>query len=123
MASEPSLFEWAGGMPAFERLTAVFYARVREDPLLAPLFARASPEHPAHVAAFIVEVFGGPSTYTPGVGTRRWCAAIWVAPSPRCSGVGGLRSSPNALTKPACQQTPNSGQPSSPTSNGGRASR
>ena len=63
MASEPSLFEWAGGMPAFERLTAVFYARVCQDPLLAPLFAHASPEHPAHVAAFIAEVFGGPRAY------------------------------------------------------------
>ena len=65
MASEPSLFEWAGGMPAFERLTAVFYGRVRKDPLLAPLFSHASPEHPAHVAAFIAEVFGGPRAYTP----------------------------------------------------------
>src|SRR6266496_5604628 len=65
VANEPSLFEWAGGMPAFERLTTVFYARVREDPLLAPLFAHASPEHPAHVAAFIAEVFGGPRAYTP----------------------------------------------------------
>ena len=65
VSKEPSLFEWAGGMPAFERLTAIFYARVRQDPLLAPMFAHASPEHPAHVAAFIAEVFGGPRAYTP----------------------------------------------------------
>jgi len=60
----PSLFEWAGGMPALERLSRVFYGRVPEDPILAPLFARMSPDHPTHVAQFIAEVFGGPPAYT-----------------------------------------------------------
>ena len=27
----PTLFEWAGGMPALDRLTSVFYAKVRSD--------------------------------------------------------------------------------------------
>jgi hemoglobin len=31
----PSLYEWAGGAPAFERLSEVFYGRVREDPVVA----------------------------------------------------------------------------------------
>jgi hemoglobin len=60
----PSLYEWAGGAPAFERLSKIFYARVSEDPVLAPIFARMSAEHPAHVALFIAEVFGGPSGYS-----------------------------------------------------------
>lgn len=60
----PSLYEWAGGMPAFERLTEVFYRRIPQEPLLAPLFAGMDARHPAHVAHFIAEVFGGPSRYS-----------------------------------------------------------
>ena len=60
----PSLFDWAGGTPAFERLARVFYARVAQDAVLAPVFARMSPDHPAHVAEFLAEVFGGPKTYS-----------------------------------------------------------
>ena len=60
----PSLYEWAGGMPAFERLTEVFYKRVAEEPLLAPLFAHMDKAHPRFVAHFIAEVFGGPDLYS-----------------------------------------------------------
>jgi hemoglobin len=60
----PSLYEWAGGMPALERLTADFYTRVRNDPELAPVFARMSSEHPRHVAQFVAEVLGGPTAYS-----------------------------------------------------------
>lgn len=64
MTSTPTLFEWAGGLAAFERLTSVFYERVASDALLAPVFATMSPAHAKHVAAFIAEVFGGPTTYS-----------------------------------------------------------
>jgi hemoglobin len=64
MSQVPTLYEWLGGMPALERLTAVFYARVPADPVLAPVFARMSAEHPRHVAEFLAEVFGGPATYS-----------------------------------------------------------
>ena len=60
----PTLFEWAGGMPALERLTTEFYARVPADPLLGPIFAEMDPEHPRHVAHFLAGVFGGPTTYS-----------------------------------------------------------
>lgn len=60
----PTLYEWAGGMPAFERLTEIFYQRVKEDPLLAPIFAAMAPDHPQRVARFIAEVFGGPKLYS-----------------------------------------------------------
>ncbi len=64
----PTLFEWMGGMPAVDRLMTLFYARVPEDPLLAPLFARMAPEHVAHVGAFVAEVLGGPAVYSKGLG-------------------------------------------------------
>ncbi len=64
MADVPTLYEWLGGMPALEKLTATFYARVPLDPVLAPVFAHAPPAHGQHVAEFLAEVFGGPTTYS-----------------------------------------------------------
>jgi hemoglobin len=64
MTEPPSLFEWAGGADALERLTTAFYREVLRDDLLEPLFRHMDPGHPAHVAAWLGEVFGGPATYT-----------------------------------------------------------
>ena len=60
----PTLFEWAGGMPALERLTERFYERVKTDPVLAPIFAKMDAHHPHFVAQFIAEVLGGPPEYS-----------------------------------------------------------
>jgi hemoglobin len=60
----PTLYEWAGGMEAFDRLTKAFYERVRADELVGPLFANMPDEHPHHVAIWLAEVFGGPDAYT-----------------------------------------------------------
>lgn len=60
----PTLLGWLGGPQALERLLTVFYERVPRDPLLAPVFASMSPQHVAHVAAFIGEVFGGTKAYS-----------------------------------------------------------
>ncbi|WP_313958398.1 hypothetical protein [Chelativorans salis] len=57
----PSLYDWAGGGEAFNRLTEVFYAKVLQDPLLEPVFRNMSDDHPQHRTAFIGEVFGGPA--------------------------------------------------------------
>lgn len=64
----PTLFEWMGGQPRLDALTKDFYARVAADPLVGPLFARMGAEHPAHVAAFVAEVFGGPRRYSEELG-------------------------------------------------------
>lgn len=55
----PTLYQWAGGMQAFEKLTDVFYKKVLQDGLLKPIFKHMSPQHQIHVAHFIAEVFGG----------------------------------------------------------------
>jgi hemoglobin len=60
----PTLYDWAGGIEAFERLTQVFYSKVRRDDLLEPIFRNMTPGHPKHVAAWLAEVFGGPKRYT-----------------------------------------------------------
>ena len=59
-----TLYEWAGGAEALERLTEIFYGKVREDPLLEPVFRNMDREHPKHVATWLAEVFGGPPLYT-----------------------------------------------------------
>jgi hemoglobin len=60
----PTLADWAGGEDALRRLTARFYQKVPNDPVLAPVFAGMDPKHAEHVAAFVSEVFGGPQSYT-----------------------------------------------------------
>jgi hemoglobin len=63
---EASLFERVGGSPFFERLVEVFYGRVADDPVLAPLY----PEHPDFTGArqrltlFLIQYWGGPTTYS-----------------------------------------------------------
>jgi len=65
MSDQPTLFEWAGGFPALLRMTRLFYGKyVPADPLLAPLFASMSPDHPERVAAWLGETFGGPKLHT-----------------------------------------------------------
>jgi hemoglobin len=68
MNDTPTLYDWAGGAEAFDRLTAAFYAKVVEDDLLGPLFRDLDPEHPHHVAVWLGEVFGGPPQYTEQLG-------------------------------------------------------
>jgi hemoglobin len=60
----PTLYEWAGGGGAFERLTETFYDKVRADPLVGPLFRHMDEHHPEYVATWLAEVFGGPPRYT-----------------------------------------------------------
>ncbi len=60
----PTLFEWMGGMPVLDRLMTRFYERVRQDAILAPLFAQMARDHPHSVALFVAEVLGGPKAYS-----------------------------------------------------------
>lgn len=66
----PTLYEWAGGMPVFEKLTDLFYKKVLQDALLEPVFKHMSQEHQLHVAHFIAEVFGGPKMYSTEEGSH-----------------------------------------------------
>ncbi len=65
-AAVPSLYDWAGGIEALQRLTERFYTDLlsEPDPILEPVFRGMDPAHPAHVAAWLGETFGGPPTFT-----------------------------------------------------------
>ena len=63
--STPTIYEWAGGRPAFERWLGTFYDLVEEDDLLAALFGgRVTAEHRRNVVTWWCEVMGGPAGYT-----------------------------------------------------------
>src|SRR6266542_1970412 len=64
-----TLYTWAGGRAAFERLINAFYDRVERDDLLSPLFPGGVREdHRDHVTTWWCEVFGGPTQYTEELG-------------------------------------------------------
>ncbi len=69
--AEPTLFEWAGGLPALTRMTRLLYeTHVPADDLLAPLFATMAPGQPEREAALLAEAFGGPAAGQDGAVAR-----------------------------------------------------
>jgi hemoglobin len=66
----PSLFEFAGGAAAFERLAAAHHARCLADPALNHPFSHPdqNPRHVQRLAAYWAEVMGGPPAFTRGFG-------------------------------------------------------
>jgi hemoglobin len=66
----PTLFEFAGGEPAFLALAAAHHLRCLKDPELNHPFSHAD-QHPQHVerlAAYWAEVMGGPPRYSESCG-------------------------------------------------------
>ncbi len=63
--TRPSIFEFAGGEPAFRALAAAHHERCLADPELNHPFSHGGkPDHVERLAAYWAEVFGGPTTYT-----------------------------------------------------------
>ena len=100
--SEPTLYEWAGGLPALTRLTRLLYEKLGPaDDLLAPLFATMAPGYPQQEAAVLAEAFGGPAASPgskghapqtfPGTEAQR---ARWVALATRAADEAGLPADP-----------------------------
>jgi len=69
MAESPTLYEWAGGRDALDRMINAFYDRVERDDLLTTFFpGGVHAEHRRNVATWWCEVFGGPALYTEQLG-------------------------------------------------------
>jgi hemoglobin len=62
----PSVFDVAGGEPAFLALAAATHERCLADPVLAHPFSHGGlhPEHVERLARYWAEVFGGPPWYS-----------------------------------------------------------
>jgi hemoglobin len=68
----PTLYEFAGGAPAFLALAAAHHARCLADPELNHPFSHPD-QHPQHVerlAAYWAEVMGGPPRYSQSCGDQ-----------------------------------------------------
>jgi CDGSH-type Zn-finger protein/truncated hemoglobin YjbI len=95
--ADPSLFEWAGGLPALTRMTRLLYEKhVPADDLLAPLFASMAPDRPQREAAVIAAAFGGPAApqapVRPDMTEEQ--RARWVALAVQAAGEAGLPADP-----------------------------
>jgi hemoglobin len=61
----PTIYEFAGGAPAFLELAAAHHERCLQDPELNHPFSHGvHPEHVQRLAAYWAEVFGGPAGYS-----------------------------------------------------------
>jgi hemoglobin len=68
----PTLFEFAGGSPAFLALARAHHRRCIEDPELNHPFSHDDqhPEHVERLAAYWAEVLGGPTAYSQSCGDQ-----------------------------------------------------
>jgi hemoglobin len=58
-----TLYEAVGGMPFFERLVGRFYEGVAGDEALRPLYPEDLRPPARHLALFLAQYWGGPTTY------------------------------------------------------------
>ena len=59
-----SVYDAVGGRPFFVDLVDGFYAGVSADPLLRPMYPEDLTEPRRHLAGFLIQYWGGPSTYS-----------------------------------------------------------
>ena len=59
-----NLFEAVGGQPFFDELVTRFYAGVEADPVLRPMYPDDLTESRRHLALFLGQYWGGPTTYS-----------------------------------------------------------
>jgi hemoglobin len=75
--ARPSIYEFAGGQPAFVALAAAHHERCLQDPELNhPFSSGVNPEHLERLAAYWAEVFGGPALYSHSYGGQSGMVAI-----------------------------------------------
>jgi hemoglobin len=61
---DATVFDAVGGRPFFEELVDGFYTGVSADPLLRPMYPEDLTESRRHLAGFLTQYWGGPSTYS-----------------------------------------------------------
>lgn len=65
------MYEAVGGMPFFVALVDRFYERVAHDIMLRPLYPDDLGPSAEHLALFLAQYWGGPTTYSDGRGHPR----------------------------------------------------
>jgi hemoglobin len=75
--ARPSMYEYAGGAPAFLELATTFHARCLQDPVLSHPFSHGGdPDHVQHLATYWAEVLGGPADYSRSLGGHSFMLGI-----------------------------------------------
>lgn len=59
-----TVYQAVGGLDTFRRLVDAFYRGVESDPLLRPMYPADLTESREHLALFLAQYFGGPTTYS-----------------------------------------------------------
>ena len=78
--ARPSLYDFAGGQPAFLALAAAVTERCIEDPELNHAFSQGlSHDHNENLSAYWAEVFGGPPAYSRNLGGHSGMLTIHAA--------------------------------------------
>ncbi|HEY8951417.1 MAG TPA: oxidoreductase [Candidatus Dormibacteraeota bacterium] len=63
--ARPSIYEFAGGDPAFLALAAAHHERCLQEPEISHAFSHGfKPDHVENLAFYWAEVFGGPARYS-----------------------------------------------------------
>src|SRR4051795_2550627 len=71
MDDEISVYDTVGGMPFFVALVERFYRRVAKDIMLRPLYPDDLGPPSEHLTLFLVQYWGGPTTYSDDRGHPR----------------------------------------------------
>ncbi|MGH2680655.1 MAG: globin [Actinomycetota bacterium] len=103
MQAEQTLFDAVGGMPFFERLVARFYEGVAGDPIVRPLYPVDLEPSSRHLALFLAQYWGGPTTYDTERGhprLRMRHAPFAIGPSERDRWLVHMRAAVGASDAP-----------------------
>jgi hemoglobin len=107
LPSAGSFYAEIGGAPTFAALVAHFYAGVREDPVLRPLYPADDWEGAeARLRLFLEQYWGGPRTYSENRGhprLRMRHAPFAIAEAQRDAWLTRMRAAVDSLELPAEQ--------------------
>ena len=105
-----SFYAAVGGEQTFRRLVATFYAGVREDPVLRPLYPEDELEAAEErLALFLMQYWGGPTTYGDLRGhprLRMRHAPFVIGPAERDAWLARMRAAVDSLALPGEQAGP-----------------
>jgi hemoglobin len=101
LPSARAFYDEVGGAPTFSRLVARFYAGVRTDPVLAPLYPQDDWEGAeTRLRMFLEQYLGGPTTYSQQRGhprLRMRHAPFAIGPAERDAWLSNMRDAVDSL--------------------------
>ena len=98
-----TVYEELGGQAFFDALAARFYERVALDPVLRPLYPEDMEPGERHLAQFLAQYWGGPTTYSDGRGhprLRMRHAPFAIGPAERDAWLRAMVASVDSLGVP-----------------------